>query len=248
MGNPNTDWQYKANGDPGLNGRALPWPRGKVLGGSSSINGLLYVRGQAQDFDHWRQLGNVGWAWNNILPYFKRAESWKGSPSSDERGKNGPLIVSPSAVKRDIIDSWIDAAVNAGYKENRDYNGKDQEGVGYFQMTAHKGRRCSAAVAYLKPARGRKNLEIITHTQVRKLIISEGRVTGVDAVRKGQQITINARKEVVLSAGAIGSPQILMLSGIGDAEDLAPMGIKVVKNLKGVGKKPTRSSASAPNI
>jgi len=236
MGNPNTDWQYKANGDPGLNGRALPWPRGKVLGGSSSINGLLYVRGQAQDFDHWRQLGNVGWAWNNILPYFKRAESWKGSPSSDERGKNGPLIVSPSAVKRDIIDSWIDAAVNAGYKENRDYNGKDQEGVGYFQMTAHKGRRCSAAVAYLKPARGRKNLEIITHTQVRKLIISEGRVTGVDAVRKGQQITINARKEVVLSAGAIGSPQILMLSGIGDAEDLAPMGIKVVKNLKGVGK------------
>lgn len=236
MGNPNTDWQYKTDADDGINGRSIPWPRGRVLGGSSSINGLLYVRGQSQDFDHWRQLGNMGWAWDDVLPYFKRAETWKGEPQSDTRGQNGPLCVSPTALKRDIVDKWLDAAVAAGYKNNPDYNGVDQEGVGYFQLTLDKGKRCSSAVAYLKPARGRENLEIITHTQVRKLNISEGRVTGVDAVRKGNPISINARKEVILSAGAIGSPQILMLSGIGDAEDLKPLGIDIQKNLKGVGK------------
>ena len=238
MGNPNTDWQYKAAADPGINGRSIPWPRGKVLGGSSSINGLLYVRGQAEDFDHWRQLGNKGWAWDDVLPYFKRAETWKGEPSSDERGSNGPLSVSPTALKRDVVDKWIDAAVAAGYPKNGDYNGngRDQEGVGYFQLTLDKGRRCSSATAYLKPARNRKNLEIITHTQVRRLIVVDGRVTGVDAVTKGNPVKINARKEVILSAGAIGSPQILMLTGIGDADDLTEHGIEVQKNLAGVGK------------
>jgi len=238
MGNPNTDWQYKAGEDPGINGRSIPWPRGKVLGGSSSINGLLYVRGQAEDFDHWRQLGNKGWAWDDVLPYYKRAETWKGAASSDERGSDGPLSVSPTALKRDVVDKWIDAAVAAGYPKSSDYNGngRDQEGVGYFQLTLDKGRRCSSATAYLKPARNRKNLEIITHTQVRKLIIVNGCVTGVDAITKGNPVKINARKEVILSAGAIGSPQILMLSGIGDADDLAEHGIKIENNLAGVGK------------
>ena len=238
MGNPNTDWQYKTEADPGLNGRSIPWPRGKVLGGSSSINGLLYVRGQAQDFDHWRQLGNAGWGWDDVLPYFKRAETWTGDHTTDERGSDGPLSVSPTALKRDVVDRWLDAASAAGYKRNDDYNGNghDQEGVGYFQLTLNNGRRCSSAAAYLKPVRSRKNLEIITHTQVRKLNIVEGRVTGVDAVTKGKNVTINARKEVILSAGAIGSPQILMLSGIGQADDLAALGIDVIKDLKGVGK------------
>ena len=236
MGNPKTDWQYKTEKDPGLNGRSIPWPRGKVLGGSSSINGLLYVRGQSQDFDHWRQLGNTGWSWDDVLPYFKRAENWNGDNPCEDRGNCGPLTVSPTALKRDIIDRWIDAAVAAGYKKTADYNGKNQEGVGYFQLTIDKGKRCSSAAAYLKPARSRKNLEIITHTQVRKLNIVDGRVTGVDAISHGTQVTINANKEVILSAGSIGSPQVLMLSGIGAAQDLAPLGIAVEKDLQGVGK------------
>jgi len=236
MGNPNTDWQYKTEADPGLNGRSIPWPRGKVLGGSSSINGLLYVRGQSQDFDHWRQLGNTGWSWEDVLPYFKRAENWKGESLNDARGTSGPLSVSPTSLKRDVVDRWIEAAIAAGYKENADYNGRNQEGVGYFQLTIDKGKRCSSAAAYLKPARSRQNLEIITHTQVRKLNIVDGRVTGVDAITNGTPATINARKEVILSAGSIGSPQILMLSGIGAADDLVPHGIEIKRDLKGVGK------------
>ncbi|WP_347855798.1 GMC family oxidoreductase N-terminal domain-containing protein, partial [Planktomarina sp.] len=201
MDNPKTDWRYRTESDPGLNGRDIPWPRGRVLGGCSSINGLLYVRGQAEDFNHWRQLGNTGWAWEDVLPYFKRAETWKGDDgSSPERGKDGPLSVSPTRLKREIVDKWLDAAVAAGYKRNPDYNGSDQEGVGYFQLTLDKGRRCSSAVAYLKPARNRKNLTIITHAQAEKLLIEEGEAKGVVANIKGQSQTIRARREVILSA------------------------------------------------
>jgi choline dehydrogenase len=236
MGNPAMDWMYRTQSDPGLNGRDIPWPRGKVLGGSSSINGLLYVRGQAQDFDGWRQLGNEGWGWDDVLPFFKKAETWKGPESTDERGTDGPLSVSPTRMKRDIVDKWVEAAVNAGYKRNADYNSGDQEGVGYFQLTLEGGRRCSSAKAYLKPARGRKNLEVITHAQCERIIIEEGRAVGVVAQVKGKSETIRARREVLLCAGAIGSPQILMLSGIGDAEDLGEVGITGVKHLPGVGK------------
>ena len=173
MGNPKTDWRYVAQKDPGLNGRAIPWPRGRVLGGSSSINGLLYVRGQPLDFNHWQQLGNAGWGWDDVLPYFKRSETWKGETSDpDMRGDDGPLAVSPTGLKRDIVDKWISAAVAAGYRETADYNGADQEGVGYFQLTLNKGKRCSSAVAYLNPARGRANLTIFTHMQVEKLVIT----------------------------------------------------------------------------
>ncbi len=236
MGNPKTDWCYATQPDPGLNGRSIPWPRGKVLGGCSSINGLLYVRGQAEDFDHWRQLGNTGWGWDDVLPFFKRAENWRGEPKSEDRGQGGPLAVSPTRLSREIVDKWVSAAISAGYKENPDYNSGDQEGVGYFQLTSQKGRRCSAAVAYLKPARGRPNLDIITHTQVERLVIKEGRVTGLIAVTKGQRREMHVRKEVILSAGAIGSPQILMLSGIGDAAHLKDVGVEVVHHLPGVGK------------
>jgi choline dehydrogenase len=195
------------------------------------------VRGQAEDFNHWRQLGNTGWAWEDVLPYFKRAETWKGGDASNpERGQDGPLSVSPTRLKRKIVDKWLDAAVAAGYKRNPDYNGSDQEGVGYFQLTIDKGRRCSSAVAYLKPARNRKNLTIITHAQAEKLLIEEGAAKGVIANIKGQSQIVRARREVILSAGAIGSPQILMLSGIGAAHELKAKGIEPICDLPGVGK------------
>lgn len=236
MGNPKTDWRYETEPDPGLNGRAIPWPRGRVLGGSSSINGLLYVRGQPRDFDHWRKLGNPGWAWDDVLGYFKRSENWKGEISDDLRGQDGPLSVSPTRLKREVVDRWIEAAVAAGYRRNDDYNGPDQEGVGYFQLTLDKGRRCSSAVAYLRPALNRPNLTVITGAQVEKLTFEGRRVTGVVAQSPGQRFTVTARREVVLSAGAIGSPQIMMLSGLGDGHDLRGVGLKVQKDIPGVGK------------
>lgn len=236
MDNPKTDWRYKTEKDPGINGRSIPWPRGKVLGGSSSINGLLYVRGQAEDYEHWRQLGNEGWAWKDVLPFFKRAETWAGDQKNEDRGEYGPLSVSPTRLKRSVVDKWVDAAEAAGYKKNSDYNSGDQEGVGYFQLTMVDGRRCSAAVAYLKPARDRQNLEVITNTQVEKITIEDGRATGIAAITHGKNRTIRARREVILSAGAIGSPQILMLSGIGASNELSAVGIKTKIELKGVGK------------
>lgn len=237
MGNPKTDWMYETQSDAGINGRSIKWPRGRVLGGSSSINGLLYVRGQAQDFDHWRQLGNEGWGWDDVLPHFKKAETWNGDSNQDDlRGKDGPLSVSPTRLSRDVVDKWVEAAQSAGYPYNEDYNGTTQEGVGYFQLTSVNGRRCSSAVAYLKPARGRANLKVITNTQTEKVLVEEGRAVGIRAMSKGASVEYRARKEVILSAGAIGSPQILMLSGIGDPAEMKPHGIEVVKQLNGVGK------------
>ncbi|MEL7091119.1 MAG: GMC family oxidoreductase N-terminal domain-containing protein [Pseudomonadota bacterium] len=236
MGNPRSDWRYETQPDPGSAMRRHKWPRGRVLGGSSSINGLLYVRGQPQDFDGWAQMGCSGWSWDDVLPFFKKSETWRGPNGTELRGTDGPLSVQPSRLRRDIVDRWVDAAVAAGYKRNPDYNDADQEGVGHFQLTMHGGRRCSSAVAYLKPARGRQNLTILTDAQTERLILSDGRVTGVRARIKGQMQDITARREVVLSAGAIGSPQILMLSGIGDPADITPHGIDMQAELRGVGK------------
>lgn len=236
MGHKRTDWRYVTEPDPGIDGRSISWPRGKVLGGSSSINGLLYVRGQPQDFDTWRQLGNPGWGWEDVLPYFKRAESWKGPYGSDLRGRDGPLSVQETRLSREIVDHWVEAAVAAGYKRTDDYNDADQEGVGYFQLTMKGGRRCSSAVAYLRPAEARQNLEIITNAQTERVLLEESRCVGVRVRRNGTVSEIRARCEVVLSAGAIGSPQILMLSGIGDPDSIAPHGIEVQRALPGVGK------------
>lgn len=235
MGNPNTDWCYHTQPDPGLNGRSIAWPRGKVLGGSSSINGLLYVRGQAQDYDHWRQLGNQGWSWDDVLPLFKRAENWEGAEGED-RGTGGPLTVSKSRVARDIVDAWVDAATQAGYPRNDDYNSGNQEGVGHFQMTMRNGRRCSSAAAYVKPIRNRKNLSIFTHTQTDKIVFDGKRAVAVDCRVKGVKTRITAKAEIILAAGAIGSPQLLMLSGVGAGDELAPHGIDVLNDLPGVGK------------
>lgn len=236
MGNPNTDWCYATENDVGIAGRSISWPRGRVLGGSSSINGLLYVRGQRQDYDHWAQLGCNGWSWEHVEPLFKRSETWSGEHVGDERGNNGPLSVQNSRLTREVVDRWLDAAVNAGYKRNPDYNGRDQEGVGYFQLTMKKGRRCSSAAAYLRPIRTRKNLKIITDTQTEKVIVENGEAVGIRVKCRDVMKNMVARKEVILSAGAIGSPQILMLSGIGDPDELLKHGINVKAHVKGVGK------------
>jgi choline dehydrogenase len=235
MGNPNVDWCYQTEQDKGLNGRSIMWPRGKVLGGSSSINGLLYVRGQDEDFNHWAQLGNKGWAWQDVLPYFRKAEHWQGEEHED-RGKGGPLHVSGNQTERDVVTAWIDAAVAAGYPRNTDYNAGEQEGVSPFQMTIKNGLRCSAATAYLKPARNRKNLKIFTKHMTLGLIIEGKTITGIKARHKNRIVKIKARREVVLSAGAIGSPQILMTSGIGDPTHLKEHGITIIHQLDGVGK------------
>lgn len=234
--NPKVDWCYKTEPDPGLNGRSIEWPRGKVLGGSSSLNGLLYVRGQPQDYDRWRQMGNKGWAWEDVLPLFKRAEN--NERGADEfHGDKGPLSVSNMRIQRPITDAWVAAAQAAGYKFNPDYNGQDQEGVGFFQLTAKNGRRCSSAVAYLNPVKSRDNLTILTNAQVER-IVTEGKcATAVEyRDRSGTLQTIKARREIILSGGAINSPQLLMLSGIGPADHLNEHGINVVADLPGVGQ------------
>ena len=234
--NPKVDWCYKTEPDPGLNGRSIEWPRGKVLGGSSSLNGLLYVRGQPQDYDRWRQMGNNGWSWDDVLPLFKRAEANERGADAFH-GDHGPLSVSNMRIQRPITDAWVEAAQAAGYKFNPDYNGADQEGVGFFQLTARNGRRCSAAVAYLNPARSRDNLEIITHAQVERVVIEDSVAKAVIYTdRNGNPQTVRAHKEIILSGGSINSPQLLMLSGIGEAEQLAEHGIELKKDLAGVGK------------
>ncbi len=236
MHNPAVDWCYKTEPDPGLNGRSIDWPRGKVLGGSSSLNGLLYVRGQRQDYDRWRQMGNDGWGWDDVLPLFKRAETNERGADAFHGG-DGPLHVSNMRIQRPICDAWVAAAQAAGYPFNPDYNGAEQEGVGYFQLTTRNGRRCSTAVAYLNPARGRDNLQIVTHALVQRIEMDGRKVTGVTyRDRSGAEQTVRAHREVILSGGAINSPQVLMLSGIGDPDHLSENGITPVHALPGVGR------------
>ncbi len=234
--NPSVDWCYKTEPDPGLNGRSIEWPRGKVLGGSSSLNGLLYVRGQPQDYDRWRQMGNAGWGWEDVLPLFKRAENNERGADA-YHGDEGPLSVSNMRIQRPITDAWVAAAQAAGYKYNPDYNGADQEGVGFFQLTSHNGRRCSSAVAYLNPAKSRDNLQIVTHALVEKIGLDGKRATSVTyRDRAGRQQVVKANREIILSGGAINSPQILMLSGIGPSDQLGEHGIETLVDLPGVGQ------------
>lgn len=236
MHHPALDWRYRTQADPGLNGRALDWPRGKVLGGSSSLNGLLYVRGQPEDYDRWRQMGNHGWGWEDVLPLFKRSERQERGADA-YHGDDGPLAVSNMRLQRPICDAWVAAAQAAGYPFNPDYNGARQEGVGYFQLTTRNGRRCSSAVAFLNPIRKRENLTVLTHAHTQRVMLEGGRAVGVEyRDRSGALRRVRAECEVVLSAGAIGSPQILMLSGIGEAAHLRDHGIAVVRDLPAVGR------------
>ncbi len=236
MENPRISWGYTTDAVASAGGRTFNWPRGKVLGGCSSVNGLVYARGQRQDFDHWHELGNTGWSYEDVLPYFRRSEG-ATIDNIDEalHGRDGPLGIS-RASGHPLCDAYIQAAMQAGIPENPDYNGRSQEGAGYFQVTTRNGWRSSAATAYLKPLQNQKNLHIRTNSHVRKLIIKNQRVTGVDIDYAGSQQVIRARCEVLLCAGTINSPQLLQLSGIGDSELLKSNGITPVHHLPEVGE------------
>ena len=235
MHNPATDWCYVTAPDAGIAWRRLQWPRGKVLGGTSSLNGLLYVRGQREDYERWRDLGNPGWGYEDVLPYFKKSEDQERG-ADEYHGVGGPLKVSDLRLKRDIAERFFDAATDIGIPRNDDYNGAQQEGVGYFQQTAHKGLRWSTARGFLNPVKKRRNLTIQTRAHTTKLLFDERRVTGVEYLSKGTSHRASARAEVILAAGAIGSPQILQCSGVGDGETLQGLGIPVVHHLAGVGQ------------
>ncbi len=235
MFNPNLTWQFGAGPEPYLDGRIVPWPRGRVLGGTSAVNGLLYVRGQAQDFDMWRQLGNAGWSYQDVLPYFKRAEDQERG-EDEYHGAGGPLGVSDVRMKNPLCESYIAACVAAGIPRTTDFNGANQEGVGYYQLTTRNGRRCSTAVGYLNPVRSRSNLAIITNAEVKRVELEGRRATGVVYRRDGQTRTVKATREVLLAAGAIGSPQLLQVSGIGPGAVLQKAGVGVLHELPGVGE------------
>ncbi len=214
--------------------RRVFWPRGKVLGGSSSINGMVYIRGQAEDFDHWRQLGNTGWSFDDVLPYFKRAEHQiRGADTF--HGTGGPLCVSDVA-RHPICEAFIKSAVELGFEQNDDFNGAKQDGVGYHQTTTRNGRRCSTAVGYLRPAMQRANLRIVTQALAEKILFEGRRAIGVTFRRDGRLCTARAAREVVLCGGAVNSPQLLLLSGIGPQQHLAEFGIPVLHHLPGVGQ------------
>ena len=251
IGNPRTDWMFHTQPDPGLNGRSLKYPRGKALGGCSSINGMIYIRGQARDYDHWADLsGDSAWNWENALPDFKAHENHykldegedqkTGRRFSDFHGHGGEWRIEKQRLRWDILEAFADAAVETGIERVDDFNTGDNAGIAYFEVNQRKGWRWNTARAFLRPAGNRKNLTIWTRTQVKKLIVNttgNGRpaCTGVVADRDGQSTHISARSEVILSAGAIGTPQILQLSGIGPARKLQSLGIEAVHNLPGVG-------------
>ena len=232
------NWMNYTNAEKNLNGRELFWPRAKVMGGCSSSNAMIYTRGHRDDFDHWAELGNSGWDYDSFLPYFKKAEHQKSFGRNDYHGVDGPLSVTSLKEYTEMSDVFIKAGQEVGYTLNDDFNGENQEGVGHFQVTQQNGRRCSTSVAYIKPVKKRKNLTIITDAHVSKIVLEGRKATGIEYYKKakGNAITLKANKEVILSAGANNSPQILMLSGIGPRLELEKHGIKVVKDLPGVGK------------
>lgn len=235
MWDPRFNWKFETEPEPAMNNRPIYWPRGKTLGGSSSINGLIFIRGQKEDYDGWRDLGNPGWGWDDVLPYFKKAE---GNDRLGEplHSKTGPLKASSIPKKHALVEAFIKAANALGVPTTEDFNNLTQEGVGYFQLSTHKGLRCSAAVAYLKPAKERSNLTILTNSQVSKVIFENKKAVGVEFIQQGSKKTIRSNKEVILSAGAIQSPQILQLSGVGPAKLLQELNIPVVHDLPGVGE------------
>lgn len=233
--NPRTDWCFKTEPEAGLGGRALNYPRGRVLGGCSSINGMLYLRGQARDYDQWRQMGNDGWGWDDILPLYKRAEDQSRGADS-EHGVGGEWRVEEMRLTWEILDAFREAAAEAGIPKIDDFNRGNNEGCGYFQVNQKRGVRWSASKGFLRPAKDRKNLTVTTHAQVQKLRLEGRRVTGLDLDLSGAAARVNAAREVILCAGAVGSPNILELSGVGQEKRLRDLGISVVQDLPGVGE------------
>lgn len=233
IGNPRTDWMFRTANEPGLNGRSLLYPRGKVLGGCSSINGMLYLRGQAADYDGWRQLGLSGWGWDDVLPYFKKSEDYVDG-ASDMHGADGEWRVDNQRLHWDVLDHWADAAQAWGLPLVTDFNTGNNEGVGYFRVNQRNGRRMNTAKAFLRTSTG-VGLKVETQAHTRRVIVEDGRAVGVEYDKDGETQTARARAEVILSAGAVGSPQILQLSGIGPGALLQKHGIDVVRDAPDVG-------------
>jgi choline dehydrogenase len=236
FGNPRTDWGYQTAQEPGLNGRSLAYARGRILGGCSSINGMIYMRGQAADYDHWRQLGNPGWSWVDMLPHFRRHEDTTTQPEGEHHGKGGEWRVEHQRLSWEVLNAFADAAVQAGIPRTSDFNRGDNEGVGYFEVNQRRGIRWNAVKGFLRPAMNRANLAVMTHAQVERLVLKDRRVIGVELRREGKPISVTVRREAILSAGSIGSPQILQLSGIGPGAVLRKHGVEVRHDLAGVGE------------
>lgn len=235
MGNPRTDWCFETEAEPGLGGRSIPYPRGRVLGGSSSINGMIYMRGHAADYDHWRQLGNAGWSWEDVLPLFIRAEDhWKGGDGM--HGAGGEWRVEPGPVRWEILDAFRAAAAEEGIPPVEDFNRGDNEGCAYYEVNQRRGTRWNAARGFLRPVAGRPNLEVVTRARVERVRIRDGRAVGLDLRRGGAAARAEAAGEVVLAAGSVGSPHLLELSGVGAAAHLAGLGIEPRLDLPAVGE------------
>ena len=235
MVDPTVNWLFDSEPEPATHNRAIPIPRGRVLGGSSSINGMIYVRGQAADYDGWAQAGNRGWSYDDVLPYFKKAEN-RENPEGPHRGVGGPLNVANQRETDRLLDVLMDGAAQAGFPRTPDYNSGTQDGFGYFQVTQKGGTRWSAADAYLHPARSRPNLDVVTEAQASGILFDGLKAVGVTYVRHGKSAAARAAREVILSAGAVQSPQLLELSGIGRPEVLKAHGIAVRHALPGVGE------------
>ena len=228
------DWGFRTEPEPHLGGRTLATPRGKVIGGSSSINGMVFVRGHAKDFDHWAEAGASGWSYADVLPYFRRMETWHGGPANEFRGTDGPLHITRGPRRNPLFHAFVEAGRQAGYEVTGDYNGEKQEGFGPMEATIWRGRRWSAANAYLRPALKRPNCTLV-RAFARRVVLRDGRAVGVEVERGGQAEVIEARAEVIHAASSINTPKLLMLSGIGPAAHLSEHGIEVVADRKGVG-------------
>jgi choline dehydrogenase len=235
IGNPRADWMFTTGAEAGLGGRSLAYPRGKVIGGSSAINAMIYMRGQAADYDGWRQLGLAGWGWNDVLPYFLRHEDHMAPPNRFHRA-GGEWRVEYPRIRWEILDAIREAAAAAGIPAIEDFNTGDNEGSSYFQVNQKRGRRWSAARGFLKPVLNRPNLRLETGVEVERAVFEGGRATGVLFRRDGERHLARTAGEVILAAGAVGSPKILELSGVGDAERLAGLGIRAARHLPGVGE------------
>ena len=233
---PRLNWRYSTEPDPGIGGRISYWPRGKVLGGSSAINAMVWIRGQAEDYDRWAAAGNPGWGMADLLPLFRRAEDWERG-ADDWRGAGGPVRVTDIAPHvHPIAHDWVASAVAAGVPANPDFNGASQEGAGLYQISTRGGFRCSAATAYLHPARGRRNLHVVTRAHATRILFDGTRAAGVEYRRRGRTARVMARREVILAAGTVNSPQLLELSGIGQGARINELGGTVLRDLPGVGE------------
>jgi choline dehydrogenase len=235
MNMPKYDWGFATEPEPHLGGRQLATPRGKVLGGSSSINGMVWVRGNPLDFDGWEEQGADGWGYRHVLPYFRRADSHEGG-DPQYRSSDGPLHNRYGRLDNQLHQAWLEAARQAGYPATSDYNGYQQEGFGFMAMSVHQGRRWSTANAYLRPALRRGNLRVLLHARATRVLFSDRRASGVAYCRGGEEREVHATREVILSGGPINSPQLLKLSGVGPAEELRALGIEMVQELPGVGE------------